>query len=161
MNRYPVEPRKRRFLELFIRTIDIVVYFAVLTGGIYAMFFTPDSITKQLAGWEWLVPWWACFLMFGGLLGVIGRSTTIWILEPAADVAASVGILIYLVVLAHTAFDTITSTVATFLVGVAFLAITRRYLELQLFGSDPSHRDFRSRLFDVMHRRIPNVPSRG
>jgi hypothetical protein len=144
-----------------IRVIDLIIYAAVFVGGIYAMAFTPLSITKEFAGWTWLVPFWAGFLLLGGLVGFIGRLTTIWLLEPAADFAAATGILIYVVVLGRTALDTITSTVAFVLVIVAFLNIMRRYVELQLFGSDPSHTDPKSKLVDAWKRRIPDVSNWG
>lgn len=161
MDRFPVEPKKRRAVEMGIRIIDIVVYAAVFAGGIYALFFTPTSVTQQLDGWEWLIPWWASFLLIGGLLGFIARITTFWIVEPVADFAAAIGIVMYAFVLGSTAFESITAAVATFLVSVAFLNIVRRYLELQLFGSDPTHRDFKSKFLDAWTRRIPDVPSRG
>lgn len=161
MDRFPVEPKKRRVVEMSIRVIDVIIYVAVFAGGIYALFFTPLSVTRQLEGWEWLIPWWASFLLIGGLLGIVARVSTFWILEPAADFASAIGIVMYTIVLGSTAFTSITSAVATFLVSVAFLNVTRRYLELQLFGSDPTHRDFRSRLFDAWTRRIPDVPPRG
>jgi hypothetical protein len=161
MHRFPIAPRKRRILELCIRVIDIVIYFLVFGGGIYALFFTPLSVQDTLSGWEWLIPVWSAFLLVGGGLGALGRITTFWILEPPADVAAFIGVLIYGVVLFQTAFTSLTSAVATFIVFVALLGLVRRYIELHLFGSDPKARDFRSQLEDTWNRRIPNVPNRG
>jgi hypothetical protein len=161
MERYPIEPSKRRLVEAFIRVIDLVIYLAVIVGGIYALFYTPDSVRNELDGWHWLIPWWAGFLILGGVLGFFGRATTFWLLEPAACMAAGTGTFIYLIVLARTAFESVTAAVAVCLVIVAFLCITRRYFELQLFGSDPTHRDFRSKWVDAIQRRIPNVPYRG
>ncbi len=161
MDRFPVEPRKRKIVEMSIRIIDILCYFVVFVGGIYALFFTPGTVSKELEGFSALIGLWAGLLLVGGLLGLIGRITTIWLLEPAADVAAAFGILIYFVVIGATAFASITAAVATCLVFTSFLGVTRRYLELQLFGSDPTHRTFRSRFNDAVERRIPNVPVRG
>ena len=161
MDRFPIAPRKRRALEMLIRIIDVVVYMSVFGGGIYALFFTPISVTTTLNGWEWLIPIWSAFLLVGGLLGAIGRVTTIWILEPPATVAAFTGVSIYFVVLVQSAFTSLTSAVATFMVFVALLGLTRRYIELHLFGSDPKAKDFRSKLEDTWNRRIPNVPHRG
>lgn len=161
MERFPVPPKRRRIVEMAIRIIDLIIYASVFAAGIYAAAFTPVTIARELAGWEWLVFVWAGFLLVGGLVGFIGRATTIWLLEPAASFASATGMLIYIVVLGRTAFDTITTTVAFLLVTVAFLGVARRYAELQLFGSDPDHKDFRSRFHDAWRRRIPNVPPRG
>lgn len=161
MERFPVESRKRRVIEMAIRVLDTIVYAAVFAGGIYALFFTPATIQKELIGWEWLIPWWAAFLLLGGLLGFVGRISTIWILEPPADILAAVGASIYLIVLGKTALTSVTAAVAVTFTLVALVTLIRRYLELQLFGSDPSHQDFRSRIADALTRRTPNVPSRG
>lgn len=161
MDKYAVPPRKRKVIETLIRIIDILCYTVVFLGGIYALFFTPTTVTNELSGFEWMIPWWASFLLLGGTLGLIGRITTIWIIEPGADVLSFVGIMMYFVVIGTTALTSITAAVATCLVFVAALGVMRRYLELQLFGSDPSRKDFKSRLQDALDRRIPNVPPRG
>lgn len=160
MQKHPVEPRKRKLIELGIRIIDIICYFVVLLGGFYALFFTPNTIIKELAGYEFLIPIWSSMLLIGGLLGLVGRISTIWLFEPPADVISAGGILIYFYVLGTTAFSSMTAAVASCFVLVAFLGVVRRYLELQLFGSDPTHRSFRARTKDALERRIPNVPQR-
>lgn len=161
VQRFPVAPKKRRRIERSIRVIDLIIYAAVFASGIYAAVFTPLSVARELRGWEWLVFVWAGFLLIGGLVGFIGRATTIWLLEPAACVAASVGLVIYAVVLGRSAFDAVTTTVAMLIVIVAFLGVVRRYAELQLFGSNPDSRDAKARLKDAWERRIPNVPPWG
>jgi hypothetical protein len=161
MERYPVAPKKRKRIEMSIRLIDLIIYAAVFASGIYAAVFTPVTVARELKGWEWLVFVWAGFLLIGGLVGFVGRASTIWLLEPAACFASATGMIIYAVVLGRTAFDTLTTTVAMLLVIVALLGVVRRYAELQLFGSNPDHRDPKSRFKDAWERRIPNVPSRG
>jgi hypothetical protein len=161
VQRFPVAPKKRRLIELSIRIIDLIIYAAVFASGIYAAVFTPLSVARELRGWEWLVFVWAGFLLIGGLMGFIGRASTIWLLEPAACVAAAVGLVIYAVVLGRTAFDAITTTVAMLIVIVALLGVVRRYAELQLFGSNPDSRSAKDRLQDAWERRIPNVPPWG
>lgn len=161
LEKFPVEPRRRKILEMLIRIIDIIVYAIIFVGGVVALLYTPNTVVRELEGWEWLIPWWASFLMVGGLLGFIGRVTTVWIIEPAADVAAAVGILIYFLVLGRTALSSVTALVATCMILVCFFTVVRRYLELQLFGSNPASRNFSARVNDILRRRIPNVPSRG
>lgn len=160
MERRPVEPKKRKRIELGIRAIDIICYSVVVISGIYAWFFTPTSVTEELRGVEWLIPLWATMLLLGGVLGLAGRISTIWLIEPAACFISAGGILIYFVVLGAAAFSSVTAAVATCFVFTAFLGVVRRYLELQLFGSDPTHRTLRAKAKDALERRIPNVPQR-
>lgn len=161
VDKFPVEPTKRKRIEVIIRIIDTIAYAVIFFGGVYALFFTPSSVLIELREAAWLIPFWSSLLLIGGLLGFVGRISTIWLLEPPADVASAMGILIYIFVLGKTAFESITAAVATCLMVVALLSTIRRYLELQLFGSDPTNRDFRSKLNDTLSRRIPNVPPRG
>lgn len=156
-----VEPLRRRIVENFIRGIDIVAYFIILMAGVYALFLTPLSVITSLAGWEWLIPWWSGFLLIGGLFGLIGRISTIWMFEPPADIAAFIGILIYFIVLGQHALETITTATAALLVFVALLGVIRRYLELQLFGSEPGDHKGYVKLKHIWSRRIPTVPPRG
>jgi len=147
-------------LEATIRIIDIVAYFIIFVGGCYALFFTPDSVQRELSGAEWLVPLWAGFLLVGGGLGMVGRITRIWILEPPADVAAIVGALIYFVVLGNTLFQSVTAGVATTLVFYAIIQMFRRYIELQIFGTDPRSHGFTDRIAESLRRRTANVAAR-
>lgn len=152
--------RKRRALEATIRIIDIVAYFIIFVGGCYALFFTPDSVQRELAGAEWLVPLWAGFLLVGGGMGMVGRITRIWILEPPADVAAIAGAAIYFVVLGNTLFQSVTAGVATTLVFYAIIQMFRRYIELQIFGTDPKVHSFTDRIAESLRRRTANVAAR-
>lgn len=161
METFPVEPKKRLRIEMGIRLMDIFAYTVIFIGGVAAMFFTPNSIINELVGYEWLIPYWALMLLVGGGLGFFARVSTIWIMEPAADVISMFGIVIYFFVLGKTAFSSLTAVLASCLIMVSLLFVIRRYLELQLFGSNPDHRDFRSKLRDALMRRIPNVPPRG
>ena len=161
MDQRPVEPKKRRTIELSIRFIDIVCYAVIFVGGLAAMFNTPTSIIEELNGYEWIIPYWASMLLLGGALGFTARVTTIWIMEPAADIISMFGIMIYFFVLGKTAFDSFTAILASCLILVALLNVIRRYLELQLFGSNPDDKDLRARVQAALARRIPNVPPRG
>lgn len=161
MDSLPVEPTKRQRIEFGIRLIDIACYVVIFVGGFAAMFFTPDSIVKELNGYEWIIPYWSSMLLVGGGLGFVARVTTIWIMEPAADIISMFGIAIYFVVLGKTAFDSFTAILASCLILVALLGVIRRYLELQLFGSNPDDKTLRARVNAALARRIPNVPPRG
>lgn len=160
VERFPVPDEKRRFLEAMIRWIDIIIYAAVLIGGMGAWAYTPTSAATELAGWEWLIPMWIGFLLVGGLLGIVGRITRIWILEPPATVAALVGIAIYFVVLGKTMFTSLLAMLATCLILVAALVMLRRYVELQIFGTDPGNTSLSDRIAEVLRRRTGNIPPR-
>lgn len=161
METFPVEPKKRRKIEWGVRLTDLAAYTVIFIGGVAAMFFTPNTVTTELIGYEWLIPIWATMLLVGGLLGFVARITTIWIMEPAASVISMFGIAIYFIVLGKSAFSSLTAVLASCLIFVALLWVIRRYLELQLFGSNPDHKDFRARFNAALDRRIPNVPPRG
>ena len=160
MDRYPIPDEKRRRLESLIRIIDMIIYLAIVAGGVYALFFTPTTVVTELAGWDWLIGVWSTLLLVGGVLGFVGRLSRYWVLEVPAAPAGVFGILIYLVILGRTAFVSITAAVATTLVLVAMLVLIRRYVELQIFASDPSHKDFQSRVADMLRRRTQNVAPR-
>ncbi len=160
MDRHTVPDKKRLLLEAVIRIIDIVAYFIIFVGGCYALFWTPESVQNELSGAEWLVPMWASFLLVGGGLGMVGRISRIWVLEPPADVAAIVGAAIYFVVLGGTLFQSVTAGVATALVFYAMIQMFRRYIELQIFGTDPNVHGFTDRIAEALRRRTGNVAPR-
>lgn len=160
MERHSVPPEKRRLLEAIIRIIDIIAYSIIIIGGAYAGFFTPDSVQRELAGADWLVPMWAAFLLIGGTLGMIGRITRIWVLEPPALVAAIVGAAIYFVVLGGTMFQSVTAGVAAAFMLYAMIQMFRRYIELQIFGTDPNVHSFADRVAEALRRRTANVATR-
>lgn len=161
MDSIPISPKKRKRIEFGIRLIDIACYVIIFCGGLAAMFFTPNTIIDELVGYEWIIPYWAAMLLIGGLLGFVARLSTIWIMEPAADIISMFGITIYFVVLGKTAFDSFTAILASCLILVALLGVIRRYLELQLFGSNPDDKTLQARLHAALVRRIPDVPPRG
>jgi hypothetical protein len=160
MEKHPASPRRRKVLEAVIRVVDLVVYGAVFLGGIYALTATPNSVVDELAGAEWLLGLWAALLLGGGLVGFLGRLTRYWLVENPGTVAAFFGIMIYFVVLGKFAFASVTSAVAVVLVLVAMAFMVRRWLELQIFGTDPD-RDWRARVAAALHRRTANVVPRS
>lgn len=153
MDRRPVPEDKRRRLEAVIRVLDMVTYIAIIAGGVYAVAFTPNTVQVELAGWEWLINIWGALLLLGGGIGFTGRLTRYWIFEMPATLAAVFGIAIYFVVLGTTSFSSITATVAAALAFVAMVAMVRRYVELQIFSSDPDNDDFKTRLAEMIRRR--------
>lgn len=159
MDRHPIPPKVRHFYEATIRVIDLVVYFAVFVGGVYALVGTPNTVVDELVGWEWVIGLWAALLLVGGSAGFTGRLTRWWMVEVPATVLAAFGIGIYFVVLGRFAFASITSAVAVTLVCVAMLVMVRRYAELQIFASEPGA-DFRTRAAEALRRRTSNFVRR-
>lgn len=157
MDKHPVLPERRRFYEAIIRIVDLFVYAAVFGGGVYALAFTPVTVTEQLADFPFLVVMWSFLLMAGGLVGFIGRLVRHWMTEVPATVAAVFGILIYLVILGRFAFISITATVAVALIVVAMFAMVRRWAELQIFSTEPGSRTFRERAAAALRRRTADA----
>ena len=160
MDRRPIPRERRRRFEAVIRVIDLIVYLAVLAGGIYAVAATPSSVVDELGGAPWLIAIWSFLLLVGGGVGFLGRITRFWMVEVPATVLAFFGILIYFVVLGRFAFTSVTAAVAAALVLVAMGMMVRRWAELQIFATDPDNHDFRSRMADALRRRTPNFVHR-
>ena len=127
----------RRRMEAVIWVIDIVGYLAVVGMGIYATFFSPGSVTTFLKGWEWVVPIWCTFLLFGGLVGAVGRVSRLGLIEIPANTSAIFGVAIYLIVIQGLALQEPTAGVAAFAMIVVTGAILRRGVELQIYYSNP------------------------
>lgn len=159
MDHVPVSPKRRRHYEAAIRVTDLVVYAAVLLGGVAAVFATPTSVVDQLLHTPILIAVWAVLLIGGGLVGFIGRLTRYWLIEGPATVSAFFGALIYLVLLINVALSSSTTTVAAALIFVAMAGLFRRWLELQIFGSEPGA-GWRQRIRAATKRRTANVVPR-
>lgn len=160
MDSRPVPAKRRRVLEGLIRLVDMAVYGSVTVGGIFALTFPPRQVTLELAGWEWLIPMWGVILLLGGIGGLIGRLTRYWVIEVPALPLSGIGIGIYFVILGASSFQSAYSAVATMLILAALLNMIRRYLELQLFASEPGDRPLRERVYAVTHRRTANTVRR-
>ncbi len=160
MDRIPVAPEKRRLLEGLIRVIDLVIYAAVAVGGLYALIAPPPSIQTELNGWEWLIPVWGSLLIVGGLGGFIGRLSRFWIIEVPSLPFAGIGIGVYFLVLGTTATVTPFTTVAAMLILAAMLIMLRRYLELQIFATEPDDQDLRARVAAMLRLRTRDVVRR-
>lgn len=159
MERFPIPTHRRRLYEGAIRVLDLIVYVLVFAGGLYALWATPQSVVDEFVGWEWLIGVWAGFLLAGGLVGFAGRAARFWMIETPATIASFFGVLIYLIVLGRFTFTSITAAVAAALVAVAMLVMLRRWLELQIFGTQPGL-DLRGRLLDAATRRTADVAHR-
>jgi hypothetical protein len=148
---------RRRMKEAAIRVIDIVVYAAAIFGGFFALEFPPDAIQSELAGWDWLAVFWGWLLLVAGSLGFIGRLVRLWVIEVPGTAAAIFGGLIYLVVLGSVAVSHVTARVAVCMIAIATLALVRRYIELQIFTSEPGVRTLSDRLQAALRRRTANA----
>ena len=150
--------RRRRRQEASIRVIDMIVYAVAVVGGFYAVLATPVSVVDVLEGAEWLVPVWASLLLVGGAVGFMGRLTRYWMVETPGTVLAFFGVLIFMVMLGRYAFTTITASVAALMAVTALLVYMRRWIELQMFASDPRDGSLSSRLALAIRRRTKNYP---
>lgn len=153
----PRTNERRRAKEAAIRIIDLIVYAFVTAGGVFALFVPPVTIQTQLAGFEWIATSWGWLLLVAGALGFIGRLSRFWIIEVPGTTAAIFGELVYVVVLGATAWQSTTAWVALCLIAGATLALVRRYIELQIFTTDPEVRTLTERLEAAMRRRTSNT----
>lgn len=159
MERYPISPKRRRRYERAIRIVDLIVYSAVFVGGLAAVFVPPASATDELIQTPALIAMWAVLLLGGGLVGFLGRLTRYWLIEGPATVAAFFGAAIYLILLFSAALESATTTLAAALVFVAMAALFRRWLELQIFGTEPNA-SWKRRLKNALKRRTADVVPR-
>ncbi|MDD7930061.1 hypothetical protein [Microbacterium thalli] len=160
MDRAPVAPEKRRVLEALIRVIDLIIYAAVGVAGVFAIVAPPPSVQTELAGWEWLITVWGALLILGGAGGFAGRLSRYWIVEVPALPFAGIGIGVYFLILGTTATVTPFTTVAAMIVLAAMLNMLRRYLELQIFASEPGDQDIRTLVAAILSRRTRDVVRR-
>ncbi len=157
VNSDPRTNERRRVKEATIRVIDLVVYLFAFSGGVFALTVTPDSIRRQLEGFEWIGIGWGVLLIVAGTLGFMGRLTRFWLPEVVGCVFAITGEVIYLVILGATAFTSATAWVAICMITGAMLALVRRYVELQIFTTDPEVKSLAERLEAALRRRTTNV----
>jgi hypothetical protein len=153
----PRTNERRRAKEAAIRIIDLVVYAFAAAGGAFALLVPPVTIQTQLQGFEWIGVCWGWLLMSAGVLGFIGRLLRFWVVEAPGTTAAIFGELVYLLVLGVTAWQSATAWVALCLVSIATLALVRRYIELQIFTTDPEVRTLKERLEAALRRRTSNT----
>jgi hypothetical protein len=156
MDRLPISPKRRRRYERAIRFVDLIVYLVVFLGGLAAVFATPTSATDELLQTPLLIGVWAVLLLGGGLIGFVGRLSRYWLVEGPATIASFFGAAIYLVLLFNAALESATTTLAAALVAVAMLALGRRFLELQIFGTEPNA-SWKRRLKNAVTRRTTDV----
>jgi hypothetical protein len=153
----PHANESRRHKEAAIRTIDLLIYAATAAGGFFALAITPDSVQRALEGWEWLATAWGLLLILSGTFGFVGRLTRVWLIEIPAPLAAVFGGLIYLLVLGATAPDKPTAWVAVALTFIATAGLFRRFIELQIFTSEPGSQTLADRLQAILRRRTSNA----
>ena len=158
MKDHPAPPRKKRVYEAAIRYVDLLVYAVVFMGGVALTTLPFGQATSILKGYELLVVVWAIFLLGGGLLGFLGRLTRYWMVENSATIASAFGALIYVVVLGHFAFESVTTLFTWTFIILAFGLLVRRWLELQIFGPEPG--DWRHKLAMALARKTTDTVDR-
>lgn len=141
----PRNTRRRVALDALLKITDVVVGIAVLAGGVFALVATPPSVAREVE-LPLFVILWGTLLVLGGFSSALGRLTGIWILETAGIAAAACGSLIYLAIVSKLLLDDLGVGLAVCLILVALLALLRRYIELQIFLSEPGDRGLLVRL---------------
>lgn len=156
-NTDPRVSESRRVKEAVIRVIDMIVYAFVLASGVFALVVPPETIQRWLDGWEIVAGVWGWLLIVSGTMGFAGRLSRVWAIEAPGTIGAIFGQAIYIVVLAATAFGSVTAWVALCMIIGAMLALVRRYIELQIFTTDPEVSTFSDRFVAMLRRRTTNV----
>lgn len=158
MDRKPVPPRRRQLLESAIRVLDLFVYGLVFAGGVALTTLPFGQATNTLTDYKPLIALWAIFLLGGGLVGFAGRLTRYWMIENVGTVAAAFGVAIYSVVLFQYSGKSLAALFTLAFVLALGAAVTRRWVELQIFSSEPG--DWRHKLSEAWSRRTSNIVSR-
>ena len=148
----PKNTRRRAALEALLKLLDVTVGLAVLTGGVFALVATPNSVTSEV-NLPFFVLAWSLMLIVGGFSAALGRLTGIWILETSGIASSAAGALIYLVIASKLLLTDFGVGLAITLILVAILALFRRYIELQILLSEPGQQGFLARLQHLLRIR--------
>lgn len=152
----PPNSRRRAVLDALLKAIDVTVGLVALVAGVFALAAVPPSIVREVS-LPFLVILWGVLLIVGGFSSALGRLTGIWLLETAGIMGAASGTLIYLVVVSTAIRDELGVVVAVCLILIALLAMTRRYVELQIFLSEPDGRGLLARLQSILRIRTAST----
>ena len=145
---------RRARLDGFLRITDVTIGFAIVAAGVFALIVAPTTVQREVT-LPALVTSWGLLLILGGLSATVGRLTGIWIMETVGIVAAATGVLIFIGVLGVTVGRTPTAGAALCIMWVAFACLVRRYIELQLFLSEPGERGLVGRILGLVKTRTP------
>jgi hypothetical protein len=144
--------RRRARLEALLKSVDVGVAVVAIAAGIFAVAATPPSIVREVSV-PFLVWFWGLTLMVGGIAAGAGRISGIWILETSGIMSMATGTFMYLAVVSTALRKEPGVAVPLGLIVIALLAMLRRYVELQLFLSDPDDKGFWSRVNELVHQR--------
>lgn len=152
--------RRRAVLTAILKIIDIGVGLTALVGGVFAIVATPESVQHEVGLGFW-IGLWGALLIVGGFCSALGRLVGVWILETVGIVGMAFGVLIYIAVILSVlqgrGSGQVVLAVCMFL--VALLAMIRRYVELQIFLSEPEERGWIARLHRLLKLRLPDAPA--
>lgn len=146
--------------ERVIRWVDIAAYAVIFLSGLFVLIAPPASIARNLdSGW---VIGWAVLLMLSGGFGFIGRLTRFWAIEAPGAFAGAFGAAVYVLVLILATLEgQVTGAVASTFVACMSLLMVRRYVELQLFTTDPGDITFTERILTALQRRTKDSIASG
>lgn len=148
--------RRHAMLGCILKAIDITVGLVSVVAGVFALVAAPPSVVREVS-LPFLVVLWGALLIAGGLSSALGRLTGIWILETAGIISATSGTLIYLVVVSTAIGATLGAAVVASFILIALLAMARRYIELQIFLSEPKERGLIAHIQSLL--RLRTAPS--
>lgn len=128
-----------------LRVLDILISVCIVASGIFALVAPPESFLRAVDLY-WLVYTWGALLTLGGLLSGIGRTSGLWLFETTGLALAIPGTAIYLGAILFFVPADIGLITAAALFGVAMLSQIRRYVEIQMFITEPGEDTWIGRL---------------
>jgi hypothetical protein len=154
----PRTNQRRLRWERLIWCLDMGSYLLMAFSGFIALFYTSDFVVREVRSREAIILW-GVLLLAGGLAGFAGRLTRLWVVEILGNVSAASGAVIYLLIIV-TAVLGGSSLVLFGFVTAAYIAMVRRYSELQIFTSEPGLDTFTARVQSLLRRRTTNTVQR-
>lgn len=149
-----VNEKRRRILDALLKATDVAVALSAVVGGVFTFVATPPTVLREVSI-PFLIILWGCLLLLGGLAGLVGRLSGIWIIETTGLAAMAAGALIYLVVVSSAIPSELGVVVAVSLIAAAMFSMMRRYIELQIFTAIPTEPGLINRLRAIWGVRTP------
>jgi len=154
----PATNQSRLRWERLIWVLDMAAYGVLAVSGFVALFFTSDFVLREVRSREAIVVW-GCLLLAGGVAGFAGRLSRVWAVEVLGNVAAASGAFIYMIIIVVAVVGG-SSLVLLAFITAAWIAMLRRYSELQIFTSEPGLSSFTARALSLLRRRTTNTVTR-
>lgn len=147
-----INPTRAALVDSALRIIDVAIAVSVFLSGFAAILNPPSSVLHAIE-WPWLIYVWGTFLLLGGAGAALGRLTGFWFPEATGLTLTMFGTLIYIIVVMAYAKTDVGAFAVAGLIIAALGAQIHRYVQIQVFISEPTDRSILARLFEMMRLR--------